>query len=272
MGSHFSKNKPVAHQKNTKGQFWVDFQPNDVPFWAKLEWEHFLRINDISMDERNIDLANNMLKEEQDLLKEDIIRFHKLVTTLRMEQIIFEKMQITGEERLREKQKTLKSDQKLVDERVIRANTWEMNLKKKEDLFEKLKEKKDNLESERILMRQTLETSCIMTSEGRNGIAAKNSTGELYSRKKSRIPQRIKSGSKKYGIMFHDKADKKVGRIKPQVINSGEDQHLKDLTLKIISGKEKMLAEKKLLKTKEDEILKMETELYETMATKYGIS
>jgi hypothetical protein len=292
MGNHFSKNEPLAYQKDIKGQFWVDFQPNDVPFWAKLEWEHFLRINDISMDEKNIDLANNILKEDQDLLREDKIRFHKLETTLRMEQKIFEDRQTTGQEQLRERRKIVESDQKLVDESVIRANTREMNLKKKEVIFEKLKENKRRctINSSSVVFvlciaivsyhifphffpttdqptiqptKATHRSSVPELKKERKGIKNKlESRGELYQkaqRKKSKIQQRIKSG-------------KIVVGIKPQVINSGEDQHLIDLTLKIILRKEKMEAEKKLLKTKEEEILKMEVELYESMATKYGIS
>ena len=59
MGCFFSK------QPEEKFEILKEVEDSDVPCWEKLEWENMLRKNDLTMDQINLELKQNILRDQE---------------------------------------------------------------------------------------------------------------------------------------------------------------------------------------------------------------
>ena len=74
MGGSCSKKVPKqlkTEQQVFAGPFYVETNLDDVPNWAGLEWHNILRQTEMSMDQDNLDLATQKLKEGEKSLQDN---------------------------------------------------------------------------------------------------------------------------------------------------------------------------------------------------------
>ena len=60
----------LTKQPETKFDILEETKVFDVPCWERLEWENLLRKNDLAMDQINLELTQNNLREQEHLMQQ----------------------------------------------------------------------------------------------------------------------------------------------------------------------------------------------------------